>query len=889
MTVDMGRRRRGDEDEDEVIDLTRRRVESDEDGDIVYDYLDDDDDDPNVEVYMGAFSEMAPGIDVNRHDANLADALEEVELDRIADELLDGIEDDESSRSEWNERLAEGLKLLGVVREAEDEGAFPGASDVVYPLLAESVVQFQARAMEEIMPPTGPAKGITVGEKTTEKEEQAERVANYMNFQITEADPEWFWETDAMLFYLPLNGSAFKAVYHDEYTGERVSRFVKAEDMLVPYSATHLQNAARYTHRFELIPNDVKRYQASGHYRDIDLAEPNDTESDDTTQEAYDEADGRTDPGGDTDLTYTIFRCHTFLDLPGFEDTDETGEETGVKLPYVVTIERDSRKILRIERDWDEFDPRRLRLRRYVHYKFLPGLGFYGYGYLHLIGNLAQAATGAVRALLDAAAFASMQGGFKAADVKAEAGSIVLEPGVYKDVGMTSDELARAFYTPPYREPSPALYQLLGTLIEAGRGFTGATEALTGTASSTGPVGTMVALIEQGTKVMSGIHKRLHKGQREELSILARLNGIHVPIEGYPYTTPDGEGMVWQTDFDGRVDVIPVSDPNIFSAQQRIAIAQATLELANSAPQLYDIREAHRRMLEALRAPDIDGLLLDPENIPRADPVTENMLMMVGKPAKVYPDQNHQAHIAAHMAFMKHPQFGGERGAAKMVGEAMMAHLAQHAAYLYRQRVMETAGIPAIPIDLTSRRPDDMPEVDPQMDEAIAVAAAQAGEAFLQTTGIPTGDEEGGAQAEQKKAEAELAAKIQAKQAETKAEIQRKDAEAKAEEAREQASFQAEERRKQAAWEAEQKRKDAEVLREAKRVELERKKQEDEANLKQGAAVLEEGVKRWREAAQKKASTNANGSSSGQGNGGSGPRANAPPQRSGSGGGGQEA
>lgn len=682
------------------------------------------------------------------HAGNLAEVIEdEGYLTRIAMDVIETTKVDLDSRAEWDRKLERGLEILGLTEVPTRVGPFKGASTVVYPLLAEAAVQFQARAIDEIFPPTGPVKGVVVGDKTREKEEQRDRVEAHMNYMLTVEDPTFFWEVDQMLFVLPLAGSAFKRVFHDEDADKNVSRLIQAQDFIVPYVATSLQEAPRCTYRYYVSRNRAKVKMYTGEWRQIDLAPPSaeDASSGNARdlKEDIDKAEGRVRVYHDDDHRHTILEQHVELDLRGYEHLDENEDPTGIKLPYVVTVDSATQRTLAIRRNWLEDDDKLVPTKRmwFVHHKYLPGLGFYGYGLVHLIGSLCDAATGTVRAVLDSAAFASLQGGFKATDGGgAASGTVTLEPGVYKDSGQTAEELSKSFYTPPFKEPSPAMAQMLEILVDAGRRFASITEASVGDASNMGPVGTTVALIEQGQKVFSAIHKRLHRSQGEEFQLLAKLNFEYLPEEGYPFEVHGASRMIMAQDYDKRVDIVPASDPNIFSQTQRIAIAQGGLELAVAAPQLYDLYEVHRRMHEALRTPDIDTILRDPRKVPRADPITENMMMLTGRPAQAYPDQAHEAHIAVHMSFMQNPEFGGGPEASKIIGGPMAAHIAQHLAYLYAQRAYQAAGI-AIPVNLAAQPGEPvLPPMDPQVENQIAIAAAQVAAQLAQAPGLYGGN-----------------------------------------------------------------------------------------------------------------------------------------------------
>lgn len=659
------------------------------------------------------------------HDANLAEHVDENELGRIAQQVKEWVEADIESRSEWHQRLADGLTVLGVIAEKSDStGVFKQALKINHPAIAEAAVQFQARASSELLPPGGPAKGQVLGEKTEELEAQATRVADYLNYQLMTEDGDFFPEEEKLLFTLSVNGSQFKKIHRDWLAGRNVTRWVRGEDFIVPYGATSLETAPRYTHQNPIERNDMKKLQAMGFYRDTALVTPVEGPTrDQRVAEQKDKAQGQHDAGDLLldDTPHTAWECYCTLDLKGFEDKDEAGELTGISLPYVVTVDKDSVKVLSIRRNWKESDPHKRKLVNFVHKPFIPGDGFYSYGYLHFLGGAAQAATGLLRVILLGGAFASMNGGFKSKDAKLSS-NVEIEYGVWKDTDLSAEELSKAFYTPQFREPSEALFKVLGLIQELVQRFSSTSESMVGDASNAGPVGTTVALIEQGSKVFSGIHKRLHFAQAQELKLLMELNGQHVPEEGYPYNVAGASREVFAADFDERVDVVPVSDPNIFSSTQRIAIAQTLVQRATEVPDLYDRRKVEKRFLEALRLPDPDDVLLDHSKIDRCDPVTENALLLVGRPVKAYQDQHHDAHIAVHQDQMNRLQ-AEQHPLLQQIGPAMMAHVAEHMAFSYRIKMAMMMGISLPPLDLSPNAEEAQP-LPPEVENQIAQGAA---------------------------------------------------------------------------------------------------------------------------------------------------------------------
>jgi len=671
-------------------------------------------------------------VDIDEHDANLAEAMDSGRRMTLGLQMVDWVAEDEDSRSKWKLRLKDGLQIIGIEDIPTESSAFDGSATVNHPAIAEAMTRFQANAMEEVFPADGPVKAMVVGESTVEREDQATRVAGFMNYQLTDADDEYFEHTDQMLMYLPYSGSAFKKVYHDITEEHSVSRFVTAEDFVVPYDATSLKTAPRYTHKYTLYGHEINARVASGEFIDSDNLDSSglnnksvSTGSDQIEGRLEDISDDREVFRAEEDVVYEMLEVHAEVIMDEFDQPDEN-EDGGVRvaLPYVFTVEKDSGEILACRRLWKEDDERRKKRIHFIHYKFLPGLGFYGWGYLHIIGSLGKAASGALRALLDGAATASLQGGFKSKESKI-AGEFIFTPGVWKDVDMTAEDLAKSFYTPPFKEPSPALFHTLELLVQGIQGFSSTTEAMTGAADNKGPVGTTMALIEQGSKVYSGIHKRIHKAAKFEFKLLAELNYEHMDDE-YPYEVVGGDRSVLREDFDGRVDIIPVSDPNIHSNVQRVAQAQATLELINTNPELYDDeakRQAHLDMHKALRTPNPERLL-PKKRTKRLDPVTENQIILTGGAVEAYPEQDHASHIQAHELFM---QEAGGMGLDEQVMAAgqinMSSHLAQHHAMAYRLRIEQELGEQMPDTDFKAIR--DAEDVDIEVDNMIARAVAE--------------------------------------------------------------------------------------------------------------------------------------------------------------------
>jgi hypothetical protein len=635
-------------------------------------------------------------------DANLADDLDDSELMQIGQRLHDYVQVDMEARTAWATAMKTGLQIIGVDDIPEDASAFDGAARVTHPAMAEAIVQFQARAMEELLPPGGPVKATIHGETTDELKAQSKRLEDAMNYQLTEGDDQYYWDTDSMLFYLPYAGSAFKKIAPDPVTGMTRSRFVRGEDMIVPYSATSLADSPRYTHRYPITRNDYLRAVDRGFFKDVDLPEVGASGSISVEgRELADKADDRQPAQTEDDSEYVFYETHIDLE---FSKTDPLSGEKPFRLPYCVTFEKDTQKVVRISRLWMEDDDQFKKVVWFTHHKFLPGLGFYGFGYLHLIGSLGRAASGALRAVLDGSTTASLQGGFKSREARG-VGSMQFEPGVWQDVDMSAEELAKSFYTPPFKEPSPALFNTLQLLIEGIQRFASTSENMVGEASNTGPVGTTVALIEQGSKVYSGIHRRLHLAARQEFKLIMMCNFRYMSGESYTYRAGGAPHTIARADFGLNVDIIPVSDPNIFSSTQRIALAQAVVADVDANPDIYTKQSkvrAHRMLLEALKVPEIDTLLPPGELIKRADPITENQRAMVGAPLKAYPEQDHLSHLQLHGSMIAELMAGDPEIATNVV-PILKAHLAEHLAWAYRQRIsaelQAKTGVPLPPID----------------------------------------------------------------------------------------------------------------------------------------------------------------------------------------------
>ena len=601
----------------------------------------------------GATIDFDPSADLKipgteSHFDNLADLLPDEVTDPIGSELRFQYQDNKSSRKEWEQTYTQGLDLLGFKYENRTE-PFQGASGATHPVLAEAVTQFQATAYKELMPADGPVRTQVMGAPNPGKTQQAERVKDFMNYQIMDRMKEYEPEFDSMLFHLPLAGSTFKKVYYDDLLQRGVSKFVPAEDVVVPYTASSLADAESITHVIKLPENEVRKQQVSGFYSDIELAKPG-VLMQDELKEKERELEGTKRTGRNPNI-YTLLECHVDLDLEGFEDIGPDGQPTGIKLPYIVTVDESSTKVLSIRRNFAPNDPKKQRIQYFVHFKFLPGLGFYGFGLIHMIGGLSRTATVALRQLLDAGTLSNLPAGFKQRGVRVKDEASPIQPGEFKDVDAPGGSLKDAFYPLPYKEPSATLLQLMGIVVQAGQRFAAISELQVGEGSQQAAVGTTMALLERGSKVMSAIHKRLYFSMKQEFKLLAKIISTYLPPE-YPYDVVGGARTIKQIDFDDRIDILPVADPNIFSMTQRITLAQTELQLAMSQPKMHNLYQSYRKMYEALGVKNIDQVLPPPAPNAPKDPSLENIDALAGKPFQAFPGQDHSAHITAHLNFM---------------------------------------------------------------------------------------------------------------------------------------------------------------------------------------------------------------------------------------------
>ena len=603
--------------------------------------------------------------------ANLAEELSDTDLGRISSELTGEFEENKSSRQEWEDAFANGLELLGFSYE-ERAQPFRGASGVTHPLLAESATQFQAQAFNELLPPSGPVRTLVMGTSTPEKEDQAQRVKEFMNYYITSVMEEYTPEFDQMLFYLPLAGSTFKKVYYDENLDRAVSKFIPAEDLVVPYSTSDLETCPNITHVVKMSLNDLKKRQLSGFYRDIDVIPAQGENS--SVKEEIERIDGMYPSNIDYDCT--LLECHVDLDLDGFEETDEEGEATGIKVPYVVTISQDNGQILSIRRNYREDDEKKKKIQYFVHYKFLPGFGFYGLGLIHTIGGLSRTAPAALRQLIDAGTLSNLPAGFKARGLRIRDDDEPLQPGEFRDVDAPGGDIKASLMSLPFRGPDQTLMALLGFVVDAGRRFATITDLKVGDGNQQAAVGTTIAMLEQGSRVMSAVHKRLHYAMRLEFKLLCMVMSEFLPDE-YPYSIAGTDSSVKKEDFDDRVDILPVSNPNVFSQAQRISLAQTKMQLATAAPEMHNMYEVFRDMYEALGVRDIDRILKrtpEPEATPK-DPASENIDALDMLPMVAFEGQEHDAHIMSHMVFGSTPLVAGTPQIAVSLQKHIMDHV----------------------------------------------------------------------------------------------------------------------------------------------------------------------------------------------------------------------
>ena len=611
------------------------------------------------------------------HFANLAELLPDNVLGPIGSELYSNYQDYKASRKDWEHAYTNGLDLLGFKYEEKSE-PFKGASGATHPVLAEAVTQFQALAYKELLPSQGPVRTQIIGMPTPDKEAQALRVKEFMNYQIMSEMKEYEPEFDQMLFYLPLTGSTFKKIYYDEIMQRTVSKFVSADDLIVPYSATSLDDAETIIHVVKISENELRKQQVAGFYRDVELTPGQGEETESEKKER--ELDGMS-KSRDQQM-FTLLECHVNLDIEGFEDTNTQGQATGIKLPYIVTLEEGSREVLSVRRNYEVGDAAKEKIQYFVHFKFLPGLGFYGFGLIHMIGGLSRTATAALRQLLDAGTLSNLPAGFKMRGIKMRDEAQSIQPGEFRDVDAPGGNLRDAFMTLPFKEPSQTLLQLMGVVVSAGQRFASIADLQVGDGNQQAAVGTTVAMLERGSRVMSAIHKRMYASMKKEFTILARVFKLYLPPV-YPYDVIGGQNQIKQLDFDDRVDILPVADPNIFSQTQRISLAQTEMQLAASNPAIHNQYEVYRNMYEALGVKDIDLILKRPEQPMPKDPALEHIDALAGKPFQAFPGQDHQAHITAHLNFMETNMVKNSPA----IGAAIQKNILEHISLMAQEQI----------------------------------------------------------------------------------------------------------------------------------------------------------------------------------------------------------
>lgn len=686
--------------------------------------------DPDIEIEIedpeavkigldGLEIEIEPGKEESDDfNENLAEIISEDQLTELVGDLLGDFDDDIASRKDWIQTYVDGLELLGMKVEDRTE-PWPGACGVYHPLLSEALVKFQAETMMETFPAQGPVKTQIIGKETIEKKEASIRVKDDMNFQLTEVMVEYRPEHERMLWGLGLAGNAFKKVYFDPGLDRQVSMYVPAEDIVVPYGASSLETAPRVTHVMRKTPNEVKKLQAAGFWRDVELGDPKDT-FDEVEKKIAEKMGFR----ASSDDRFKILEMHVDLDLPGFEDKDEDGKETGIALPYVVTIEKSTQSVLAIRRNWHPEDETKQKRQHFVHYLYIPGFGFYAFGLIHLIGAFAKSGTSIIRQLVDAGTLSNLPGGFKTKGLRVKGDDTPIAPAEFRDVDVASGTIKDNIMTLPYKEPSQVLYSLLGTIVEEGRRFASAADLKVSDMSAQSPVGTTLAILERTLKVMSAVQARIHYSMKQEFKLLKNIIRDYTPEE-YTYEPEDALPQAKQSDYD-VVEVIPVSDPNAATMSQKVVQYQAVMQLAASAPQLYDLPYLHRQMLDVLGVKNASKLVPMEDDQKPQDPVTENMNIIMGKPVKAFIYQDHQAHLQVHMAAMQDPQLQqtmGQNPKAQMMMAAAMAHIAEHVAFEYRRQIEEMAGVPY---------PAPGQEMSEEMELQISRLAAAASSKVLQ-------------------------------------------------------------------------------------------------------------------------------------------------------------
>jgi hypothetical protein len=675
-----------------------------------------------VEVDLGDVEiELTPGKPSKEDfDANLADFMDDSDLEGLGSELVSEFERDVEDRKEWIKTYVEGLKLLGLKYEERTE-PWEGACGVFHPMLTEAVVKFQSEAIMETFPAGGPVKTQIIGKETPQKMEASTRVREDMNYELTEVMQEYRPEQEKLLWSLPITGSAFKKVYYDPSLGRQVAMFISAEDMVVPYGASSLESAERVTHVMRKTPNEIAKLQAAGFYSDVSLGEPSNDLDDIEKQKAEDQGMSALQ-----DERYRILEMHVHLDLPGFEDKDKKGEATGIALPYVVTVDKATGTILSIRRNWYEDDVLNLKRQHFVHYQYVPGFGFYGYGLIHLIGGYTKSATMLIRQLVDAGTLSNLPGGLKTRGLRIKGDDTPIAPGEFRDVDVPSGSIRDNILPLPYKEPSQVLYTLFNQIVQEGRSFVSAGDLNVSDMSANAPVGTTLALLERTLKVMSAVQARLHYSMRQEFKLLKVIIADYTPEE-YDYEPIEGSRRAKKSDYD-MVEVLPVSDPNAATMAQKIVQYQAVIQLAQGAPQLYNLPLLHRQMIEILGIKNANKLVPIEDDQKPSDPVQENMNLINGKPVKAFIEQDHEAHIAVHMAAMQDPKMAaliGQNPMAQQIQAAAMAHINEHMAFEYRKQIELQLGV-TLPTE------EENENMEPEIAAKVAQMAAQAAQRLLQ-------------------------------------------------------------------------------------------------------------------------------------------------------------
>ena len=699
----------------EATDVGSIEISPEDDGGVIIDFDPQDQRGKSDDFYM-----------------NLAEEIPDRELARISSDLLGEFDANKASRQEWEDAYTNGLELLGFTYDERTQ-PFRGASGVTHPLLAEAATQFQAQAFNELLPASGPVRTVVMGKETVSKTQQASRVRQFMNYYITNVMEEYTPDMDQMLFYLPLAGSTFKKTYFDETLGRAVSKFVPAENLVVPYETADLETCPNITQVVRMSLNDLRKRQIGGTYLDVDVL---------PAQKEMSDLDGEMDrieglEPNQIDYDCTILECHVDLDLEGYEDMDDDGEPTGIKIPYVVTISEDNGQILSIRRNYREDDELRKKIQYFTHFKFLPGFGFYGLGLIHTIGGLSRTATAALRQLIDAGTLSNLPAGFKARGLRIRDDDDPLQPGEFRDVDAPGGAIRDSLMPLPFKGPDQTLFNLLGFVVQAGQRFATITDLKVGDGNQQAAVGTTIAMMEQGTRVMSAVHKRLHYAMKQEFKILARVMSESLP-QRYPYTVPGGDERIMQSDFDDRVDVVPVSNPNVFSQAQRIVMAQTKLQLATQAPELHNLAEVFRDMYEALGVTDVDRIMKSvPEEEPTPlDPAQENINALDMLELHAFEGQNHQAHITAHLVFGSSPMVGGLPPVAMALQKHVMEHVQiaakEQAAVAYLQQMQQKGGQPATD--------DEMLEIEKLTAQFVAEGLQQVKELSGQLSGAGAPD-----------------------------------------------------------------------------------------------------------------------------------------------------